>query len=116
GVFMPGPTLIARGNISLEMILQVSLAPNNGSSIAANTSVENTYTIPGIQVGDFLEINKPTHTTGLTVGNIRASAANTVAIQWCNVTTGTITQAAENYLISVTRYELGVNAPSGISP
>jgi hypothetical protein len=104
-------TLIARGNISREMILQLSLNPNNGSNIPANSSVETTYTVPGINVGDFLEINKPTHTTGICAGNIRASAANTIAVQWMNVTASPVAPSAENYLISVTRYELGINPP-----
>jgi hypothetical protein len=113
---MPGPTLIARGNVSLEMIMQVSLNPNNGTNIPANTSVETTYTLQGVNVGDFLEINKPSHTTGICVGNIRVPANNQVAVQFMNVTAAPIAPTTEAYLIALTRYELGVNPPSALVP
>lgn len=113
---MPGPTLVARGNVSLEMIFQVTLNPNNGSNIPANSSVETTYTMQGVQVGDFLEINKPSHTTGICVGNIRVPANNQIAVQFMNVTASPIAPSAEAYLIALTRYELGVNPPSALVP
>jgi hypothetical protein len=98
-------TTVAAGNIRLEQILSLTLTPNNGSAITANSSVENTYTLPGVQVNDFIEINKPTHTSGLCVGNVRVSAANQIAIMWCNVTTGSITPIAEAYLVAISRCE-----------
>ena len=101
---MPSSTTIARGNVQLEAILQISVTPP--ATMAANTTVESTYTVPGIVVGDFIEINKPSHTTGLSIGNVRASATNQIAIQWVNSTTGTITNAPnELYLIVVSRFD-----------
>ena len=101
---MPMSTTIARGNVGFEAVLQVSVTPP--ATMAANTTVESTYTIPGVLVGDFLEINKPSHTTGLSIGNIRASAPNQIAIQWVNSTTSTITNAPnELYLIVVSRFD-----------
>ena len=112
---MAGTTQIARGNIILEMVFLLSLTPNNGTAIAANTSVESTYTLPGVNLNDFLEINKNTHQTGLSIGNIRASAANTVAIQWINSTTASITPTADTFLIALTRAE-GPALPSALQP
>ena len=101
---MPSSTTIARGNVQLEAILQISVTPP--ATMAANTTVESTYSVPGICVGDFIEINKPSHTTGLSIGNVRASAANQIAIQWVNSTTGTITNTPnELYLIVVSRFD-----------
>jgi len=107
-------TTIARGNLLLEEVLAVSLTPNNGSNIAANTSVETTYTLPGVQLNDFIEINKPSHTTGLVIGNVRVSAANQVAVMWANVTTAAITPTAETYLLAIARCEYQ-SIPSAMS-
>ena len=97
-------TTLARGNVGFEAVLQVSLTPP--ATMTANSTQEVTYTVPGVVVGDFLEINKPSHTAGLSIGNIRASAANQIAIQWVNSTTGTISNAPnELYLIAVTRFD-----------
>ena len=101
-------TTIARGNIILEELLLVTLTPNNGTAIPANSSVENTYSIQGVQIGDFVEINKPTHTSGLCIGNVRVSAVNQIAIMWCNVTTGSVTGIAEAYALAISRCEYPV--------
>jgi hypothetical protein len=101
---MPMSTTIARGNVGFEAVLQVTISPP--TTVSANTTVESTYTVPGVVVGDFLEINKPSHLAGLSIGNIRASAANTIAIQWVNSTTSSITSVPnELYLIAVTRFD-----------
>ena len=57
---MPMSTTLARGNVGFEAVLQVSLTPP--ATMAANSTQELTYTVPGVVVGDFLEINKPSHT------------------------------------------------------
>jgi len=107
---MPSSTTLARGNVQLEAILQISVTPP--ATMAANTTVESTYSVPGICVGDFIEINKPSHTTGLSIGNVRASAANQIAIQWVNSTTSSITNPPnEQYLIAVTRFDSLPNTP-----
>ena len=107
---MPMSTTLARGNVGFEAVLQVSITPP--SSLSANTTVEQAYTVPGVVVGDFLEINKPSQTVGLSIGNIRASAANQIAIQWVNSTTSTITNTPnELYLIAVTRFDSVPNIP-----
>ena len=107
---MPSSTTIARGNVQLEALLSISVTPP--ASMGNNTTVESTYTVPGIALGDFIEINKPSHTTGLSIGNVRASAANQIAIQWVNSTTSTITNTPnELYLIAVTRFDSVPNTP-----
>ena len=107
---MPQSTTIARGNVQLECLLSVNISPP--SSLAANATVESLYTVPGVVLGDFLEINKPSHTSGLSIGNIRASAANQIAIQWVNSTTSQIVSPPnENYLIVLSRFDSFPNTP-----
>lgn len=109
---MPGPASIALGNVSLNMILSVTLSP---TSVANATSAEQTFTVAGLQVEDFVAVNKPSTQAGLVIGNVRVSAANTLAIEFGNLTAATITPtAAEVYTVHVVRYE---NAPaSGTAP
>jgi len=98
-------TTVARGNVLLEEVLQITLTPNNGTNIPANSTVETTYTLQGVLPNDFVEINKPTHTSGIVVSNVRVVAANQIAVQFGNVTASPITPVAEAYLVSVTRCE-----------
>jgi len=111
---MPGSTTLARGNVQLEVLLQITVTPP--ATLAASTTTESNYTVPGVAVGDFIEINKPSHTTGLSIGNVRVASANTIAIQWVNSTASPITNAPnEQYLIVVSRYDsFPATPPSGI--
>lgn len=98
-------TTVTRGNVLLEEVMQVTLTPNNGTNIPANSTVETTYSLPGTLPNDFIEINKPSHTSGIVISNVRVPAANQVAVQFANVTASPITPTAEAYLFSITRCE-----------
>lgn len=76
-------TTVVRGNVGLEMILIVTLTPPN---VGANTTVEGSYTVPGVLPNDFIEINQQSHIVGLSIGNVRVTAPNTVNIQFVNST------------------------------
>ncbi|VVE31522.1 hypothetical protein PEP31012_03703 [Pandoraea eparura] len=69
------------------------------ASVAANTTAEQTFTVPGLQVGDSIDVNKASHQVGLSIGNVRVSAANTLAIQYVNTTASPIVPASEQYII-----------------
>lgn len=71
----------------------------NPPSVAANTGVYADFTIPanpGCQVGQrvFLNPDADFSTPGLSLGDPRVSAANTVRAQYLNVTTGALDAAA----------------------
>lgn len=82
--------------VSTLFIIRQTLTP---TAVGANTTVEQTFTVPGLQVGDSLDINKASHQAGLSIGNVRVSAPNTLAIQFVNTTAGSITPASEQYII-----------------
>ena len=64
-------------------IIQQSL---DVTSVDANTSAERDFTVPGLKVGDFVQVNKPSLSAGLVVGNARVKAANTLSITYGNLT------------------------------
>jgi hypothetical protein len=100
---MPSPTRAAIGNLAWEGVIKITISP---ASIGPSTSAEQTFTVPGLQLGDFVEINKPTAQAGLGIGNSRVSAANTLAVVFINASASTVTPTAnEVYLLSVERPE-----------
>lgn len=95
-------SLRALGNIAKMFACQVTFNP---ASVATITTAEQTVTVPGVKVGDFVIAQKPSHTTGVTIGNVRVSAADTVAIQFVNPTAGGVDAASETWLFLVFRPE-----------
>lgn len=99
---MPGPSDLQRGNIALSMILQVPVAA--GAALTASTTVERTYTVPGLLLGDVVTaVIKPTFQAGIGIAHARVSAADTLAIAFGNFTAGTPTLTAETYLVQISR-------------
>jgi hypothetical protein len=100
-VTQSGPTSLPFGNVQQVALLAVALSP---AIVAANTTAEQTFTVNGLLVGDFVEVNKPTTQAGLGVVNARVSAANTLAIAFSNNTASGITPtASESYQLLVVR-------------
>src|SRR4029077_1948314 len=99
---MPGTT-IGRGNVLYDYLCGPSLTP---ASVNANTTEEQTFTVLGLQVGDFVDVNfQGAQTAGIGISNVRVSAANVLALQFTNNTGGALTPAAGIYGINVTRPE-----------
>lgn len=71
----------------------------NVASVGAATSAEQTFAVPGLKVGDFVAVAKPSLSAGLAVGSARVSAADTVAITFVNATAGAVDPASETYLL-----------------
>lgn len=63
-------------------------------AIAANTSAEQTFTVPGLPAGATVFVNKPTTQAGLAIVNNRVTAANTLGIAFGNFTAAPITPTA----------------------
>lgn len=73
------------------------------SSVAANTTAEQTFTVNGLVTTDIINGNKPTHQAGIGIGGYRVTAANTVGITYVNPTAGAITPTAETYTFMTVR-------------
>lgn len=67
------------------------------TSVAANTSAEQTFTVTGIPASSMVLVNKPTHQQGLGIGNVRVSGSNTIAITYVNVSSAAIVPNTESY-------------------
>jgi hypothetical protein len=94
---------ILMGNLLATGVISVTLSP---AIVAANTTAEQTFTVPGLKVGDFVDVNKPTTQAGLGIVNYRVSAAGTLAIAFVNATGSGITPtASETYLVRYARPE-----------
>jgi hypothetical protein len=100
---MSVPTL---GNISLLMDITFGES-TTWSEVAANTTAEQTVTIRGLKTTDHVYgVSKPTEQAGLSVRNLRVSAADTLSVQFANNTGAGITPTAlEAYSALVGRPE-----------
>lgn len=90
------------GNVRAMSILSLAFVP---TSVAANTTAEETFTVPGILPGDVVGVIKPTLQAGLGIVNQRVTAANTIAITYSNNTASPIVPTSETYQVVVTRPE-----------
>lgn len=68
-------------------------------AVSANTTAEQTFTVTGLVAGSPAWVNKPSSTSGLVIVGVRVSAANTLAINYGNLTGATITPPSETYTI-----------------
>ncbi|HUN00413.1 MAG TPA: hypothetical protein PLI96_08015 [Halothiobacillus sp.] len=73
------------------------------AAVAAATTVEQSFTIPGVLPGDSIDVNPPALTAGVVLSNARVSAANTVQIQFTNSTAGSLTPPAGVHIFIVVR-------------
>lgn len=97
---------IVGGNVRFIGIVQVTFDP---ASIATVTTAEQNMTVPGVKLGDFVFVSKPTVTAGFGVVNARVSAADTVTITAVNPTAGSVNPSSETWTVMVVR-------PSGTIP
>lgn len=89
------------GNCVKEAVVTTTLSP---AAVSPNTSAEQTFTVKGLLVGDWVAVNKPTAQAGLSIVGTRVSAADTLAITFGNLTASSITPtASQEYLVNVLR-------------
>jgi hypothetical protein len=104
-------SLIPRGNIARIFAVSVTFDP---ASVATITTAEQTTTVRGLKVGDFVVWQKPTNTAGVGVVNARVSATDTLALTFVNPTAGGVDAASETWSFLVFRPE-SVALPSSMS-
>lgn len=69
------------------------------TSLSANTTAEQDFTVTGLKTGDFVAVNKPSASAGAGVVNARVKAADTLSLTFVNATGSPIDPASESYLV-----------------
>ena len=95
-------SLLPRGNIARMFAITVTFNP---AAVATATTAEQTTTVLGLKVGDFVISQKPRNTAGVGVVNARVSAADTLALTFVNPTAGSVDAASESWSFLVFRPE-----------
>lgn len=85
---------ITMGNVRSMHIISVTFDP---ASVAANTTAEQTVTVPGARSYHVPMLVKPSLTAGLGIVNVRVSANDTLAVTFSNNTASPIDAASEVY-------------------
>jgi hypothetical protein len=94
---------IIGGNTFAICAVSVNINP---ASVAAATSAEQSFTVPGVLLGDIVVVVPPsTLNAGLGVSHARSTGVDTVAIRFFNATAGALDPAAADYVFLVTRPE-----------
>ena len=82
------------------------------SSVAANTTAEQTFVVTGVVAGSSIVVNKPSSQSGLGIVGARVSSANNIAITFCNATATTITPVAGE-VYAVANFQAQIDATGG---
>lgn len=115
----PGPNIVSPEIQRGQAVVSVAVAP---SSVGAATSAEQTVTVPGVAIGDFVAVMAASGTGNATaIAGARVSAANTVAIRYINPTAGALTPGASIYQVYIARsypvmMDFGITAFNNIGP
>lgn len=89
----------AAPEIDIAPVFKTLTASINPAIVAANTTAEQTFTVPGLNVNSQVFVNKPSVTAGIGIGGARVSAVNTLAINFINNTGAAIDPPLETYSI-----------------
>ena len=109
---LPDTVQMPTGNIWKVGVFNITLSP---ISVAPNTSAEQTFATTGIGLltTDLVVVQKPTSQAGLVMGGTRVSAADTLAINFGNLTAVTITPTpSQVYTVGVFRVQPNWTAPA----
>lgn len=91
--------LFAAMGVQIAPVMQTLTATLNPATVAANTSAEQTFTVPGLPAGTAVTVSKPSVTNGIGIGGARVSAVNTLAVTFVNDTAVSIDPPQEAYTI-----------------
>lgn len=99
---------IQNGNVYGQYLIQATLTPTAVSSsrtAGQNFTSTNFAALANLRTGDFVQVNQPLITTGVSVASARVSAAGVLTIHFVNATATLATPSPGTYQILVTRPE-----------
>jgi hypothetical protein len=100
-------TGVTQGNTSGLYTVVVDITP---AEVATIVTVEQTFTVTGVKVGDGVSVSPPGLTAGAAICSARVSAADTVAIGFVNPTVAGVTPLTGDHVFTIYRPENGVGA------
>jgi hypothetical protein len=109
---LPDTVQMPTGNIWKNGVFSLTLSP---AALGATTTSEQTFAATGIGLltTDLVVVNKASSNAGIIIGNARVSAADTLAIDFANITTATLTPTASQvYTVGVWRVQPNWTAPA----
>lgn len=83
--------------------VQTYTATLDPTTVGANNTSEQTFSVPGLATTDIVTVNKPSHDAGLGIVGARVSAQDTLAITFMNTTGAGIDPPEEDYFIVAVR-------------
>jgi hypothetical protein len=93
--------VIGSGTAITDFVVYVpSLTP---SSVGANSTSAQTFTVVGLTTADKVLVNGPAITAGVVPVHVRVSAADTLQIVFANLTAGALTPASGTYTVLAIR-------------
>jgi len=97
-----GPQIITFGNIQSTFVLSLTITP---AATGAATTLEQTFTVPGLQLQDQISGITPqfAYSSLVSLDTYRVSAPNVLAIAFSNGTAGSLTAPAGLYYVEVNR-------------
>lgn len=97
-----GPQIVTYGNVQSTFVLTITITP---VATAAATTLEQTFTVPGLQVGDQVSALNALFAFSSLVDiiNSRVSANNTLALAFSNNTAGSLTYPSGSFYLEVNR-------------
>ena len=87
---------ILTSNVNEMGILSVTY---DAASQAATDTDEDTVTVSGLKIGDYVAIAAPAHTDGIGVCDCRVTADDTLSITWVNPTAGAVDRASATFIL-----------------
>lgn len=100
-------TGITLGNTAGLYTVVVDITP---AEVATIVTVEQTFTVIGVKVGDAVNVSAPGIQAGAAICSARVSAADTVAITFTNPTVAGVTPLTGDHVFTIFRPENGVGA------
>lgn len=108
GVRNEGGNRAFAGSVSIgggtALTKAVAYAPSlTPSAVAAATIAEQTFTVTGLTTADKIIVNPPAIGNATGIAGARVSAADTLALRFCNPTAGSLTPSAGTYTVLALR-------------
>lgn len=84
-------------------------------AVPAQSSLEQTFPIPNVALGDFIDVQPTQFVAGLIYGRCRCTVPGTVAMSLYNVTAALIDPGVQQFRFLIARPEGGVNVKAIIA-